>query len=366
MSRNLTLDEIGLKYGTDKASCYHDYLNFYETFFAKLRNEKLQILEIGVFGGASLKTWEEYFPQATVIGADIVPSSKQYERGRVIIELLDQSNIDELLRVSLTHGPFDIVIEDGSHMWEHQITSLRTLFPFLKNDGLYIVEDLQTNYGAMQRDYKGIASSTCMDYLKRWVDLRVGDDQVPLHEVEDAFLRTYGRAAQFMTFYRRACLIKKRALRLVRENNPGRKLVELEGDDAGPAVCILAHVSTRGDVFGPAGFVNPDGAEYAFQGLSIETDDDVLEYRVRGPDEVWSDWAHGKQFLGSRGQAKLLTGITMRLRDGVRDRLTLRGFCRFIGSGEAVELVDGEDCVSVNDRPLCGLQIAVSERIRGF
>ncbi len=43
-------------------------------------------------------------------------------------------------------------------MWEHQITTLRALFPFLRSGGYYVVEDLQTNYGALQAKYRGIAS----------------------------------------------------------------------------------------------------------------------------------------------------------------------------------------------------------------
>lgn len=166
------LDAIGLKHGTDKASSDHDYLNFYEIFLSPLRDERMTVLEIGVFNGASLKTWEEYFPHATIIGADILPLTKRFERNRTTIEILDQSNVEELTRLAVQHGPFDIIIEDGSHMWEHQITSLRILFPFLKNDGLYIVEDLQTNYGLMEPHYRGVASQTCMSYLKAWADLR--------------------------------------------------------------------------------------------------------------------------------------------------------------------------------------------------
>jgi len=106
----------------------------------------------------------------------------------VKIELVDQSNVEKLTRLAFKRGPFDIIIEDGSHMWGHQITSLRTLFPFLKDGGLYIAEDLQTNYGSMQDTYKGVSSLSCMEHLKSWVDLRVADDQLPINDVEDAFL----------------------------------------------------------------------------------------------------------------------------------------------------------------------------------
>ena len=364
MSSNSTLDAIGLKYGTDKASSTHNYLDFYEFFFAPLRNTQLTVLEIGVYNGASLKTWEEYFPESKIIGADITPATKQFEQGRVIIELLDQSNIEELTRVALKHGPFDIIIEDGSHMWEHQITSLRTLFPFLKNNGIYVVEDLQTNYGSMKTTYKGVASSTCVEFLKAWLDLHVADDQIPLSGVEDAFLRTYGRAAQFITFYRRACLIKKRFPPVFREVSPGQPLVGGGIDSHSVAVRILAHIAERGDIFGPSGFVDLGSNELSLQGFSLLSGEELLEYRVRWPDESWSDWSQSNRFAGTRGQSKHLTGVTIRLRKSAKDRYTLRTFCRFARSENPVEVSDGQDCISLSGAALCGIQVVLKERVR--
>jgi demethylmacrocin O-methyltransferase len=43
-------------------------------------------------------------------------------------------------------GGFDIVIDDGSHINDHVIASFETLFPLLKDGGLYVVEDAQTSY----------------------------------------------------------------------------------------------------------------------------------------------------------------------------------------------------------------------------
>jgi hypothetical protein len=57
-----TLDVIGLKHGTDKASSGHNYLEFYESFFAPLRENQLTVLEIGVYQGASLKTGSSAIP----------------------------------------------------------------------------------------------------------------------------------------------------------------------------------------------------------------------------------------------------------------------------------------------------------------
>jgi Clostridial hydrophobic W len=352
-----TLDAIGLRHGTDKASSHHNYLQFYERFFASLRDKTLTVLEIGVFGGASLKTWAEYFPNAKVVGVDIAAASRMYETGRVTIVLADQANIEELTSIGIEHGPFDIIIEDGSHMWNHQITSLRALFPFLKNGGLYVVEDLQTNYGSMQADYKGVATSTCVDYLKAWLDLRVGDDQIPIAHVEDAFLRTYGRAVEFITFYRRACLIKKQFNPVAREIGAGRPIITRNIKTESKTVSILAHLGNLGDVVGLSGFVNRAFDKNVFQGIAIDCPDEIFEYRVRYPDGTWSTWTQRGNFAGTRGQSKPLTGFTIRLLGSTKERYGLCAVGRFAGSGDPVEVADGQDCLTKSGGELCGIQV---------
>ena len=362
MSQTSTLDAIGLKHGTDKASSLNNLLNFYEMFFSSLRDAPLTIFEIGVYKGGSLHTWEEYFPKAKIIGADILPTAKRFERGRLIIEVLDQSNVEELSRIGIKHGPFDIVIDDGAHMWGHQITALRTLLPFVKDNGIYIVEDLWTSYGPMTERYKGVASASTADFLKAWVDLRVS--RTPRRDIEDAFLRTYQDGAQFISFCCRACLIKKQVpiIDRVKKQGAGRPLVALDTSGARTAVHIVAHLSHMGDVDGPSGFVNPGLDEFVFQGLSIGCREDILEYRVRGANGTWSDWSRSDKFLGTRAESKLLTGVTVRLAENARDRYRLRTLGRFVGSGNAIEVSDGEDCTSPSGEALCGIQIELTKQ----
>lgn len=57
----------------------------------------------------------DYFPNAGIVGADITPATKRFERGRVSVEILDQSDVEQLTLMAIKHAPFDIVIEDGSH-----------------------------------------------------------------------------------------------------------------------------------------------------------------------------------------------------------------------------------------------------------
>ncbi len=357
-----SLDSIGLKNKTDKASSHHDYLSFYEIFFSPLRNEKLKILEVGIFGGASLGTWFDYFPNAEIVGADITPATKRFERDRVSVEILDQSNVEQLTRMAIKHGPFDIVIEDGSHFWEHQITSLRVLFPFVKENGIYIVEDLQTNYGAHEEHYRGVASESCVEYLKKWMDLRVGDELIDIAATEDAFLRTYGRSIQFMTFYRHACLIKKQ-YRVPEYPLAGgtplvRQLIEAQTDK----VCVLAHLSNIGDVFGTESFVHTGTDSETFQGVTLETADHLLQYRVLLPNDAWTAWTNDGEFAGTRAAAIEISGVSIRLRPEASERYSLQVLGRFAGSPEIVRVSSGEDCRGPSGSPLCGLQIDLRRR----
>jgi hypothetical protein len=324
-----------------------------------MRMQHLKILEIGVLHGHSLQTWEEYFPNATIIGADISPRSKMFEGGRIHIELLDQSNVEELTFLSLKYGPFDIIIEDGSHMWEHQTTSLRTLFPFLKNEGYYIVEDLQTNYSDLKSTYKGNASFTCVDFLKNWLNLRVGNEQIIIENIEGPFLRTYGRSARIITFYKHACLLQKSMKTFLRDSTQlinGNKF----GDNV--SVTLSAHLSYHGDAVGSSGFINFGSDRFTFQGLSIDSSEQILEYRVRDSENTWSNWFSQQTFAGSRGQVRELTGITVRLLNELTKHYSMRVVGRFAHGQSLIEVGSGQDCISNNGQPLCGLQIQIQRQ----
>jgi hypothetical protein len=351
-----TLDEIGLKYGTDKASSHHNYLNFYESFMAPQREQAVTLLEIGVYQGASLKTWREYFPKAKIIGVDIQPNCKQFESDRIRVELADQANLEHLAQLAAAHGPFDFIIEDGSHMWDHQITSLRALFPFLRNGGYYVVEDLQTNYGSLQVKYRGVASESCVDFLKRWMDVFVAHDLIDLETIEDPFLRTYGRSIDFMNFHRRSCVIRKRVAPYDWRVSLGPPLAPRPADSL--PVVMNAHIGLRGDIFGPAGYVDEGADIYTIQGLALETATRGLEYRVRFPDGAWSEWVGEGVFAGTRGQSLPITGFSARLSEPLQGQYEVQVRGLFVG-GVAVDARGGADCVAPSDARLRGVQVTI-------
>lgn len=125
------LQEIGLKYGTDKAT-YHYYLDFYETYLPK---QIKHLLEIGVEYGNSLKMWKEFYGQESIIeGWDIYPRNVD----GCIVKKIDQSNRLEI-EENTKDCKYDIIIDDGGHQRSGIETSLSILFPKTK---IYIVEDL--------------------------------------------------------------------------------------------------------------------------------------------------------------------------------------------------------------------------------
>ena len=149
MSDDLT--RAAILHGTDKFG-YHDYTPNYHKMFAPLRDRPLRLLEIGVGGyadddrgGQSLRMWRDYFPKARIVGIDI--QKKTMDLGpRVTI--LQGSQVDPEFLASLVadHGPFDIIIDDGSHRNEHIVESFRLLFPGLAPGGIYVAEDVQTSF----------------------------------------------------------------------------------------------------------------------------------------------------------------------------------------------------------------------------
>src|SRR5436190_11775794 len=137
----MSLDTLGILYGTDKSMLRQNYLAHYERVFAGLRDEAFTLLEIGIYNGASLALWQTYFPRAEIVGVDINPRCRQHARNRIKVEVGSQDD-PEFLRQLMTQYRPTIIMDDGSHQAEHQIFTFETLFPGLEAGGHYIVEDL--------------------------------------------------------------------------------------------------------------------------------------------------------------------------------------------------------------------------------
>lgn len=160
MEKLKSLTEIGLGYPTDKAVSVHLFTEFYAKYFDLIRDEKINLLEIGIAYGGSLRMWKEYFYNGNIYGIDVL-SSSMFEEERISTNLISQTDF-ELLKSTFKDIKFDIIIDDGSHMTSHQINSFKGMKEFLKPGGYYVVEDLQTSFMPSYID----SNVTAFEFLK--------------------------------------------------------------------------------------------------------------------------------------------------------------------------------------------------------
>jgi hypothetical protein len=143
------LTQLAAKYKTDKGVTVFPFMAYtvhYDRLFSFLREQSINILEVGVGPRQlstcpSLRMWAEYFPKANVYGFDIQDFS-DVSLPRIRILQGDQGEPADLLKLVDQCPSFDIIIEDGSHASFHQQITLETLFPYLADGGLYVIEDL--------------------------------------------------------------------------------------------------------------------------------------------------------------------------------------------------------------------------------
>lgn len=136
------LCRLAVLHGTDKFS-KHRYTPIYYRLFKDRVVSVRKVLEIGIKRGASLRMWEGFFPSAVVVGIDS-KTKNLFNEGRICSFKADQGLPETLEGVAEEQGPFDLIVDDGSHKLRHQTSSMTTLLPFLKSDGIYVVEDIRS------------------------------------------------------------------------------------------------------------------------------------------------------------------------------------------------------------------------------
>jgi hypothetical protein len=205
----MTLDEIGQRFRTDKASHGHDYLRYYEWFFAPFREEAFTLVEIGGLKGASLRMWSEYFPRARIVCIEVNPELKALEVDRVTVETGDASNRGFLREFRQKYPSARIVLDDGSHRWDHQRIALKELFSIVEPGGYYVAEDIHTSY---EKGFAGKDDVPFVDILKRLVDyinLR-GEARAMAEGLYSRSMVEIAREVDFIGFVKRACILQKK------------------------------------------------------------------------------------------------------------------------------------------------------------
>ena len=135
------------KLRTRRTEKWHHYFDIYERHFAPYRGKAVTVLEIGIYKGGSLELWRSYFgPQARIVGLDLDPACAAFAEPGIEIFVGDQADRSFLRRVLAKVGPPDIVVDDGGHTMNQQITTFEEIYPVMPVPAVYLVEDTHTSF----------------------------------------------------------------------------------------------------------------------------------------------------------------------------------------------------------------------------
>jgi len=137
----MNLDGLCLGTTTDKSSLFHCYAPFYQKLFGGFR-EPITLLEIGIQFGNSIKVWQEYFPHSIIVGIDSVDNKVDgLETDKCHMYYRDAYSNGTLALLG-NYRPFNLIIDDGSHLPEHQEFVIKNYSYLLGPNGILIIEDV--------------------------------------------------------------------------------------------------------------------------------------------------------------------------------------------------------------------------------
>lgn len=141
------MKEIFDKHNTDKAR-KHQYEKVYEQYFSPVKNDEINILEVGTYRGASTGAFHEYFPNGNVYTIDIFERVNENDipilnEDRVFYLKQDSTaeNVTSIIEEAWPSVKFDFIIDDGAHHPLANALTLKNLMPRLKDSGIYFIED---------------------------------------------------------------------------------------------------------------------------------------------------------------------------------------------------------------------------------
>lgn len=189
---HMTLTQIADAYWTDKGTHDHNYTPVYERYLEQFRSKPIRLMEIGVACGASLKMWSRYMPEAKITGVDIRPECADLCKDYPNIEIV----IADATK-ALQPGPWDVIIDDGSHAARDMVETVKLHWDHLVPGGFYIIED---------------TGCTLPNKLYRVPNRLQGEDERILYsQMIDGFMRLldWGQQVDFLHAHRQIVIIRK-------------------------------------------------------------------------------------------------------------------------------------------------------------
>ena len=199
--------------GLSKTSTkWSGYFEVYEHHLGRFRTKAPKVLEIGVLGGGSIEMWHKYFgPGTFVVGVDIDPKCLEYKyEGDAQIVMGNQEDPEFWKEFLPKYTEFDIVIDDGGHTMNQQLITLQHVYPYLKEGGVYVVEDTHTSYWQPWGGGFG-QKETFLNKAKGLTDV-MNQQHFEGHHISKEILDVF-QGMYSMTFYNSMVVFEKRKLK---------------------------------------------------------------------------------------------------------------------------------------------------------
>tara|TARA_B110000259_G_scaffold122931_1_gene139412 strand:+ start:1525 stop:2334 length:810 start_codon:yes stop_codon:yes gene_type:complete len=152
----------------NKSRKWKKYFSNYEELFNNYKNKNVTFVEIGVHNGGSLEVWRNYFSkESRIIGIDLNPECKKFERKGVEIFIGNQSDPNFWNDFFNKVGNVDIILDDGGHTNLDQITTIVSTIDKINDKGLLLIEDTHTSYSDV---YNSSKKFSLIEFTKKIID----------------------------------------------------------------------------------------------------------------------------------------------------------------------------------------------------
>lgn len=147
---------------TDRGG-WRGYDRVYSHYLSHLKNTPVNLLEIGIHYGYGHLTWQRYFTEGTISGIDNnfhrdrlqewESIEKNFPEFKKVRKVCMNSTIRQEWSQNFHKVEFDIIIDDGGHKPDIQISTFNCAWSYLKPGGRYFIEDVTHRFGDLPLFY---------------------------------------------------------------------------------------------------------------------------------------------------------------------------------------------------------------------
>ena len=165
MEKKIKNSFIRSKYLSNK---HLNYFDVYDELLNKFINKEITFVEVGILNGGSLSMWRDYFgSKARIIGIDLNPVTKKFEKDGFEIFIGDQEKKEFWDSFFKEVGKIDILLDDGGHTNNQQIVTTQNCIENINDDGLLIVEDTHSSY---MKEFGNPSNESFVNFAKKNID----------------------------------------------------------------------------------------------------------------------------------------------------------------------------------------------------